>query len=347
MTATNSATKFDSNALEKRIVILYSLGFIMPPSVWMVSLLLTGVIENISELVAIVTGPVMNLYILTYMILVVLSVRRSLKRIRGVDASSSPGVIDNAAKAARSLPRSFILFMLVYCVLGPSSSFFRKDFISPTEYLLGELIAMPLIFLFAIPFLIAIVTATEKITIRVPLDNRHNFYSVGTKMFFFSSVSAFGGLLFLSIAAAALYTKRQVIGTDFDLFIRLIIFFVLAIVIVFFNLAQLRFQISGPIKQLQERLGEISSAHADLTQRIHTHSRDEFGFAAHAFNTFVQRLSHVLKDIREFSTLIQTASGLLSQTSAELFSASQTQKERLQSSQKHITSVFTAVEENS
>ena len=90
--------------------------------------------------------------------------------------------------------------------------------------------AIPLILIFAIPFLVALVTATEQLSADLPLSEGEAFYQVGTKMFFFAIVSVTGGLLFLMLMAISL-----------------------------FNLVRMRGQINRPVCDLESRLAQIHS----------------------------------------------------------------------------------------
>jgi methyl-accepting chemotaxis protein len=236
--------------------------------------------------------------------------------------------------------------MSAYCLLGPSTPLYGKDFISTAEYLLAELMAIPIILVFCIPFLIGLVTATEQISAGIPLSGEQPFFRVGTKMFFFSVVSMSGGMLYLSLVSISLLYKRTTLAGFSDAALRLIVCFVLMLAIMVFNLARLRGQITRPVRQLDSRLKQIASAHGDLTQRLDTYSRDEFGSIAVSFNGLMVRITGLIAKIHTWATKIDAAAQQLTDTARTLAETSALQNDRLRSSLAVVHEVGGGLEEN-
>ena len=318
----------------------------MPPAVWLGSLRISNLAENWDEVLALALSPLMHIYVAAYMIAVVVAVRNRLKKIRSAVESSSEMANAAARRAARGIPAVFVIFMSAYCLLGPSTPLFGKDFISPMEYLLSELMAIPIILVFCIPFLIALVAATEQIAAGIPLAEKEPFYQVGTKMFFFSVVSMSGGMLFLSLVAASLLYKQNTLAGFPDAGMRLGVCFVLMLAIMVFNLSRLRGQITRPVRQLDARLQQIASDHGDLTQRLNTDSRDEFGSIAISFNSLMLRIAGLISKIHESAGAIDTAVSRLMVTAQSLAESSRVQSDRLRSSLAVVHDVSNGLEEN-
>lgn len=55
--------------------------------------------------------------------------------------------------------------------------------------------------------------------------------------------------------------------------------------------------IQNSLNSMIRSLQSLAKEDGDLTARIHTNSKDELGDLAHGFNTFMQKLQHVVKDI--------------------------------------------------
>jgi len=55
--------------------------------------------------------------------------------------------------------------------------------------------------------------------------------------------------------------------------------------------------IQNSLNSMNRSLQSLAKEDGDLTARIHTNSKDELGDLAHGFNTFMQKLQHVVKDI--------------------------------------------------
>jgi methyl-accepting chemotaxis protein len=196
------------------------------------------------------------------------------------------------------------------------------------------------------PFLIALVTATEKFTADLPLSESEKFYRVGTKMLFFAIMSVIGALLFLLVVAISLLLKLPSLsGTD-DALGRLIGSFLLIVAITLFNLVRMRGQIIQPVSDLDSRLAQIASAQGDLRQRLSTFSRDEFGSIANSFNALMSFIASLIAQIRHSSQQIDTAVDTLVATSRELGEFSRKQQTALEQSIGQIHSVKETVEEN-
>ncbi|CAM3769459.1 methyl-accepting chemotaxis protein [Roseateles saccharophilus] len=62
------------------------------------------------------------------------------------------------------------------------------------------------------------------------------------------------------------------------------------------------------LAQLDEVMQDIASGDGDLTRRVSTAGEDELAAIARSFNTFVEKLSGVLREIRDSSESVRTAS---------------------------------------
>ena len=88
-------------------------------------------------------------------------------------------------------------------------------------------------------------------------------------------------------------------------------------------------RLASPLKKLLERLRNISSGEADLTQRIEVSSHDEIGQIAEAFNTFVDKLRGIVLDLAgsgeklavaalQMRTIMEKSSDALNRQNAEV-----------------------------
>lgn len=332
--------------LSRRIIILSLAGFLMPPLVWLASLKTANLVETWNEMLALALSPLMHIYIAAYMVAVVFSMRRQITRIAEARGSQDTELLTRGRRAARRIPAVFVIYMSFYCILGPSTPLYGKDFISATEYLLAELMAIPIILIFAIPFLIALVTATEQLSAELPLSESEAFYGVGTKMFFFAIVSITGGLLFLLLMSISLLLKLPSLAGMHEALVRLIASFFLIVAITLFNLVRMRGQIIRPVRDLDSRLAQIASAQGDLSQRLSTFSRDEFGSIAVSFNALMGWIASLIGQIRNSSRQIDTAVETLVITARELGEFARKQQVALEQSIGQIHLVKEMVEGN-
>ncbi len=76
--------------------------------------------------------------------------------------------------------------------------------------------------------------------------------------------------------------------------------------------------ITGPINKAVARLKDIAEGEGDLTQRLEVDTRDELGEMATWFNTFLQNLQGMIKDIASNSVTLSNASTELSAISQQM-----------------------------
>ncbi|GAB4349710.1 MAG: methyl-accepting chemotaxis protein [Gammaproteobacteria bacterium] len=75
--------------------------------------------------------------------------------------------------------------------------------------------------------------------------------------------------------------------------------------------------ITGPMKRMIAHLENIAEGDGDLTVRLETHSRDEMGRMAHAFNQFVAKLQNIVKNSVTSTDQLGDASQRLTLVAAE------------------------------
>ena len=73
-----------------------------------------------------------------------------------------------------------------------------------------------------------------------------------------------------------------------------------------------------PVKKVVGMLRDISQGEGDLTQRLHTHTQDEIGEMARWFNTFVEKVQGIIKDVREDAHQVTHSSKALSDLAGEM-----------------------------
>jgi methyl-accepting chemotaxis protein len=78
-----------------------------------------------------------------------------------------------------------------------------------------------------------------------------------------------------------------------------------------------------PLTATIKMLNGIAQAGGDLTQRLDTGRRDEFGVLAEAFNRFIEKIQHTVKDIAGNSKVLLESSSELNSTSKRLSSGAE------------------------
>lgn len=88
------------------------------------------------------------------------------------------------------------------------------------------------------------------------------------------------------------------------------------------------FGITSGLKQLITNFRDVAEGEGDLTKRINIRSSDELGELAKLFNSFLEKLQGIIKQIAESSSSVGTSSTELATISQDLFSNSEDTSQR-------------------
>jgi methyl-accepting chemotaxis protein len=139
------------------------------------------------------------------------------------------------------------------------------------------------------------------------------------------------------VGALALLQSDQIVAANTRQMVFILILVALACMLLS---APFAFFVSGkivrPIVEIVNRLKDIAEGEGDLTKRLEVKSGDEIGQVAAWFNSFIDRVHGIIKDIAQNAEQLNSASTSLSQISHVMTSGSE------QTSQK-TNSVATAV----
>ncbi len=83
--------------------------------------------------------------------------------------------------------------------------------------------------------------------------------------------------------------------------------------------------ITRPLNKVVARLKDVSEGQGDLTQRLDVASHDEVGELAHYFNSFVDKLEVIIRDIRASAEQFNDGARVVSEASQSLASGAQEQ----------------------
>lgn len=81
----------------------------------------------------------------------------------------------------------------------------------------------------------------------------------------------------------------------------------------------------GPLRRMGSAMQSIADGEGDLTQRLHSQSRDEFGVMAGGFNRFVERIQQSIREVLTSSSQLTELATRVSQASHSSLKSSDTQ----------------------
>jgi methyl-accepting chemotaxis protein len=300
-------------------------GFMVPPVVW----LLFGwyfEIWNLRELGRIIFSPFIWSYVALFLGIIYTLIRRRLRLVDAyLNGARGPSETARAQKAVNAIPWIFLVVMTVYCVIGPNVALLgqtlRDPFLDRTEYILAELLGIPLILLFTIPFFLTMSVSLERRSREVLLHDKYRFLGLRQKVAISVVLNLVGSLLTIIIAALSVVYERGGEGVFSQLLSKLIVTGGVVFAIGLTNVFMMISQIVGPVnlfsRELTTLLTDLAHGSADLTDSIRISSRDEIGYLARNFRFFIRSLKKLISQIRHSLETTAVESRKLAEASEE------------------------------
>lgn len=274
---------------------------------------------------------VLSPYIWVYVAIVLFIVLRMIAT--RVTRALDPSTI-NPHRSVNAIPRVFLIGMALYCTVGPNVALLGQTlgepFLDRTEYILAQLLGVPLILLFTTPFFILMNHRLEFETRSVALNENERFMSLSTKMLVGFVFNLAGSLVTMITAALSLeYAIGG--GAPYSFDGRLVGAGVVVVVVATANLVLIVRQIIGPIHHFMAAVETLFSTFAGGRGRLDIETqvvaRDELGHLADGLHRFVRSLGDLMRRvqnqareaaesgarlIREHEQLVETLSQLSS-----------------------------------
>jgi methyl-accepting chemotaxis protein len=317
-------------------------GFTMPPVVWLLCLSYLGIV-SVEGLIQIALTPLLWIYVIGYNLLIYRMVNNKLTRITAYFESQSPDNLSDAQKSIAFILKFYIFAEIVYCLVGPNFGMMGHVFLSRSEYLMGEIIAIPIILLFSLPFYGYTMTMLEKWTIDIPLTDRYGLLSFNFKLALNILVTAIGILALIVMANVILVTENssEFALTNNPILEKNIVIGIISLIVVIVNFNIIRGiidsvpQMTGQVRYLADSalpplISDIRRlAQGDLTVKvtftgstITCKSRDELGSMAQSFNEMNKVLETVGENLGQMSTNLGQIIGQVTESANSLGNAS-------------------------
>ena len=281
-----------------RKILVWSLGaFLVPPAMWLVGIWFFD-LGTPAQVVDIALTPALWIYVGAFTAAIVVVIRMHLERI--VAGAREP-TTRHGLEARRSialLPRLLLGALAIYCIIGPNTALYGKDHLaSPAKYALAWSIGIAIIFVFSVPFFISMIANLEKISVGIPVTDKHRSLSVSAKMLVIFLFTIIGAGLTIAIGSMSVVAMR----VDDDLFAalsgKLVGAGVVLVAVATLNLVMTVRQILMPIRRISAQMEQV--ARGDDTVVIEgLELDDEVGDIARAFLGNARRISAMLEDGR-------------------------------------------------
>jgi methyl-accepting chemotaxis protein len=161
---------------------------------------------------------------------------------------------------------------------------------------------------------------------------------------------------------AALHQMREALSKDFENELKMVsqwarwqrtaailLFLVTAVCAGLLTLMVER-QISGPLQKVTALLRDVAEGEGDLTKRMSVHSKDEIGELSHWFDTFMDKLQGIVRQLANTSGRLAEAGEKISAAAHEQAGTAESEKEQtsqVATSMQEMSEIVTQVSENS
>ncbi len=322
---------------EKKILFWFIGTFLLPPISWLISAWYYNV-WNTEEMFKILFRINIPGYVLVFASIIYFIVKAKIKDIKNYYTNPQEETLLKAQKSAYFLPRFFMIILPIYTTLGDFPVLLPLDFIDKTEFILGILIGVPIVFLFAIPFYITMNKHLEEFTYNLPFSDKYKPLSISNKLTIVFLFSVIGITVFYISAVLGVLHNNKSMDLSYVLVVKLAIGSFVIIGLTILNLQLFRRQILKPLNKMKERIFKMADGKGDLSQRLLFKSRDELGEMAFGFNQYVE---HITKLISEMHSTINSVLHI----GSELNTVSEKIAERAAEQAVSIEEIATSMEE--
>ncbi|MBV6493671.1 MAG: hypothetical protein LDLANPLL_01694 [Turneriella sp.] len=330
----------NNKKIYRRVYIITLIGYLIPPSFWVSSLLIAGITKTAEEFALVAGAPLAPFFVMFTITSVILLTRFRLKAIRNyLEKDKSQASLVRANKALKALPRDFFFILPIYCAIGPNAHLVGFEFINTTEYIVAWLLGLPLIILFAMPVLILLMNIAEHLGREIPMVPQIPFFSLRQKFVMIYLTTFIGVIVFLFLVSFSL--REQQVGFTA---LRETIASIMALTIAVTNILISQKQLIKPLHELKEKLIKITGKGGNLVEQLMLDSRDEFGEVGLTFNRFTRQISQLVKNSQLLAMKVAENGTFMTQTAQELSGDAEKQMHGLTIADKTITQIDTALE---
>ncbi len=325
---------------KKRLITVFLSAFMMPPVMWLFGLWFTNLVNG-KELFLIIKTPLMWGYVIIYVLLITYLLLSTIKKL----------VKTEDIKSKNSLLKKMILIFIIgialYCIAGPPTGLLGHSFLDKTEFIIGWLLGIPLILLYAVPFFVFYLKYLEDYSFEESIEFKEIIINLSTRFKIIIFASIIGSISMFTIGILGLIYKNS----EFKSIVyKLIIMGIIAIISLFIAIYPF---LAGTIKEINKTVSvivEISKSierkEGDLDKIIVYSTRNEIGLLGKVFNDLMDIIKEIIINLKTNTISVSSASTELSSTSEELSSTSDEQSAQAASVASAMEELTATIEDN-
>ena len=314
-------TKNRLNKEEKTIIYWFVGALLIPPVSWLLSAWYFHV-WNTEEMLKILLRPNIPGYVIIVATILFFIVRNKVQLITKYKENPNPENLINAQKSIAFIPRFFMIILPIYTTAGDFPVLGPLEFIDIVEFILGIVIGVPIVFLFAIPFFIMMSQKLELYANDVPISEKYKSVSISQKMMVVFLLSVIGvSVIFVSAAMGILhnYQGDNLMMEFLEIFL---VTTAIVLALTFLNFSLFKSEVLGSINKIKNQMKAIAEGSGNLTQRIELTTHDELGEVSYWFNKFIQNINEIIIEVSSAISSVNKISKAISNISVQISESS-------------------------
>jgi len=298
--------------IKQNLIYTFTLGFAFPPLTWFFFMWYLDLL-NMKEIIKSITSGILPLSYIGINIVIYFFLnkllqffpedRESVKKLSKVEMIKSQRTIYR-------LPRWYIYLYPVYAFLIATATQTSIDNFLTVNFYLQVSIALSLMIILTTPFFLIFLITLEKNSTYIAITSQYPGLSLNEKWAYVlipNSIATFV-LPVAALSAIAIHDLGQSRELIFNLTVKGAFIGVIAVSTLLLNVFLLKSQFLTPLRHLKEYLEGTIRGGADLSVRIPGETRDELATICTDFNTLIDVIDNIAKQIHTTSMDMENTS---------------------------------------
>jgi len=280
---------------KNHLMVSVTFFLLSPVAVWALIGVTVGTV-NMTEIVSIIFSMQTMIYVMVVTTGMLLYFNMQLSIIKEYLDNKSTRSRDDIDKIIAKLPMHLYVGGFLYVVFGSLIALTDRVFLTQFEFVIYNLLAIPVFFLFVVPFFISFFRSLESWVQDISLPHNYRALSFATRLMLSILSSAFGAIWLMVILNIFLEGQNE---ASFETtIIKGVSFAIVALVMILVNVMFILKQTVGPVKKISNLFAEDQE---NMDKSLTIELRDEIGFMMKNINKFFDAIRETLSSAKDAS----------------------------------------------
>lgn len=278
-----------------QLMISVTLFLLSPVAVWAAIGVTVGTV-SVSEIISIIFSLQTLLYVMVVTTAMLLYFNSQLSVIKLFLDNKSHQTQDAIDKIIARLPVHLYVGGFFYVICGSYIALSGREFLTDFEFVIYNLLAIPVFFLFVVPFFISFFRSLEAWVSDIYLPKKYKSLSFAKRLMLSILSSSFGAIWLMAILNV--YLQGQEDSSLDTTIIKSVSFAIVALLMILINISFILKQTVGPVQKISMLFSEDKE---NLDKKLAIDLRDEIGFMMNNINRFFDSIKEILTGAKEVS----------------------------------------------